>query len=153
MPLGLFTTYTNQPYWYNKSASSIAKEAGVHPRTICRRAKVLQIPKGYLKPEDEERLKIRQEVKRKPRIKQVKVSDDSACPKLDKRLYSKNEYLKAKETITRLYEASNRKLLARSGYSEQEIEEYYKLPPKKIRMLPKVWNRIYKDKREVTNAS
>lgn len=57
VPRSLFFNQTNQPYWNNKSASSIARELGVHPRTIIRAARKLQIPVGHLSPFDEELIK------------------------------------------------------------------------------------------------
>lgn len=57
VPLGLFFSKNKQPYWENKSASSIAKEMGVHPRTIYRRAKRLGIEKGTLSKDQENELK------------------------------------------------------------------------------------------------
>lgn len=48
VPKALFFTTPHQPYWHNISASTIAKECGVCSRTIIRRARVLQIPRGYL---------------------------------------------------------------------------------------------------------
>jgi hypothetical protein len=57
MSLSLFTNHTQQPYWFNKSAASIAKEIGMRPQTIYRRSLLLGIPRGYLSPADELRLK------------------------------------------------------------------------------------------------
>lgn len=57
VPMGLFFNKTTQPYWHNKSASSLAKEIGVHPRTIIRAAKRLGIRGGELSPWDEELIK------------------------------------------------------------------------------------------------
>lgn len=57
LPLNLFLSRDHQPYWYNKSASSLAKELFLHPRTIYRKAKLLGIPKGYLTPFDEALIK------------------------------------------------------------------------------------------------
>lgn len=57
MPEALFFNKRNQPYWHNKSASSLAKELGVHPRTIIRAAKRLEILPGELSPWDEELIK------------------------------------------------------------------------------------------------
>lgn len=146
LPLGLFTSKEHQPYWNNRSAASIAKEMGVHPRTIYRRAKKLNIPKGYLTPIDEERLKVSLGRKRTMRSK--------ACPHLDRRLYSKEEYHRAKEYLTKLYESANRKLLAKCGYTENEIEQYCILPSVKFRQLPKIRNLLYKEKQEeVKDAS
>lgn len=48
IPKALFFCRINQPYWNNISASSLAKEVGVHPRTIIRNANKLHIPKGIL---------------------------------------------------------------------------------------------------------
>lgn len=57
LPLGLFTNKVHQPFWENKSMSSIAKGLGVHSRTVERRAKILGIQKGILSTDDEELLK------------------------------------------------------------------------------------------------
>lgn len=54
MPKALFFSINHQPYWHNKSASSLAKEIGAHPRSIIRVARRLGIPKGELMPWDEE---------------------------------------------------------------------------------------------------
>lgn len=56
VPRGLFFVKNHQPYWENGSASSIAHDVGVHPRTIIRRARNLGIPKGILSAEDREQL-------------------------------------------------------------------------------------------------
>lgn len=57
LPKLLFFTKNHQPYWYNKSAASIAKELGVSSRTIIRTARQLNIPTGELSPWDEELIK------------------------------------------------------------------------------------------------
>ena len=54
-----FVTKIRQPYWHNKSASSIAKEMGVHPRTIIRIARRLEILPGELSKESEQRIKVK----------------------------------------------------------------------------------------------
>jgi len=59
LSLNLFLSKVHQPYWHNKSASSLAKELKVHPRTIIRRAQIQRIPKGILYPLDEQLLRIR----------------------------------------------------------------------------------------------
>jgi 5-methylcytosine-specific restriction endonuclease McrA len=53
VPRGLFFNKSRQPYWENKSASTLAKELGVHARTIYRIAKKLSISKGILAINDE----------------------------------------------------------------------------------------------------
>jgi len=53
LPRALFFNKRLQPYWFNKSASSIAKELGVHPRTVIRAARVLNILPGTLSPWDD----------------------------------------------------------------------------------------------------
>jgi hypothetical protein len=53
IPHALFISKNHQPYWENKSASSIAHKLGVHPRTVCRIAKRLNIGKGVLSEYDE----------------------------------------------------------------------------------------------------
>jgi len=57
LPKALFFNKVIQPYWRNKSASSLAKELGVHSRTVIRRAKKLQIAPGNLSRWDELLLK------------------------------------------------------------------------------------------------
>ena len=54
LPKALFFNKSIQPYWHNKSASSLAKEIDVHPRTVIRVAKRLEILPGELSPWDEE---------------------------------------------------------------------------------------------------
>lgn len=55
IPRALLFNKRLQPYWHNKSASSLAKELGVHPRTIIRAAQRLEIlPGDNLSPWDEE---------------------------------------------------------------------------------------------------
>lgn len=48
VPKALFFAKDKQPYWHNTSASSIARKFGVHPRTIIRRAKRLDILAGEI---------------------------------------------------------------------------------------------------------
>jgi hypothetical protein len=57
LPRALFFSKRLQPYWYNKSAASLAKEINVHPRTVIRAATRLGILKGELSVEDEARIK------------------------------------------------------------------------------------------------
>lgn len=57
LPHDLFTSKNHQPYWFNKSASSIARQIGVHARTIIRRAKKYGIPLGELSKENENIIK------------------------------------------------------------------------------------------------
>ena len=54
VPKALFFNKGIQPYWNNKSASSLAKEWGLHSRTVIRAAKRLKIPNGELSPFDKE---------------------------------------------------------------------------------------------------
>jgi len=56
VPKLLFFCGRVQPYWSNKSASTLAKANGVHPRTIIRIAHRLNIPKGTLTANDEKRI-------------------------------------------------------------------------------------------------
>jgi len=51
VPRKLFFSNNRQPYWSNVSASTLAREVGVHPRTIWRLLKRLKINKGYLSDE------------------------------------------------------------------------------------------------------
>lgn len=53
----LFFSKNHQPYWYNKSASTLAKGLGVNSRTVIRTAKKLQIARGDLSHRDEQLLK------------------------------------------------------------------------------------------------
>ena len=46
VPIELFLSKDNQPYWPNISARTLAEEIGCHNRTIIRRAKKLNIPRG-----------------------------------------------------------------------------------------------------------
>ena len=55
LPKALFFNKNSQPYWHNKSASSLAREMNVHSRTIIRTAKKLGIlPNQDLSHWDEE---------------------------------------------------------------------------------------------------
>jgi len=75
IPKALFFNKNQQPYWHNKSASSLARELRVHPRTVVRAAKHLGIAGGELTRQDEARLrtilpraaKPKREEERKPR--------------------------------------------------------------------------------------
>lgn len=66
VPKALFFSKNKQPYWHNKSASSLAKEVGVHPRTVIRAAKRLKILPGELSPWDEELIKNNVRTKQSP---------------------------------------------------------------------------------------
>lgn len=66
VPKALFFAKGQQPYWHNKSASSLARELGAHPRTIIRVAKRLGILSGELSPWDEELIKHNLRKKLKP---------------------------------------------------------------------------------------
>lgn len=80
LPKALFFTKGIQPYWHNKSASSLAKELGVHSRTVIRAAKKLEIPSGELSPWDEELIKDNiPKLNRKP--KQVTSLPERNCPR------------------------------------------------------------------------
>jgi hypothetical protein len=73
VPLELFLNSCHKrrsPYWQNKSAASLAKELGVHPRTVIRRAKKFSIPRGELKPLDKAliKFKIREYSPRVPKV-------------------------------------------------------------------------------------
>jgi hypothetical protein len=57
VPKSLFLSIRRQRYWFNKSASSLARELRVHPRTIIRTAKRLKIYHGELNSQDEELIK------------------------------------------------------------------------------------------------
>ena len=57
IPKGLITCVkSHQPYWCNKSAGSIARELGVHTRTIIRVSRRLGIPQGSITMTDLARL-------------------------------------------------------------------------------------------------
>jgi len=53
-PKALFLAICRQRYWFNKSAASLARELGLHPRTVIRAAKRLGVLPGELSPWDEE---------------------------------------------------------------------------------------------------
>ncbi len=54
-PKALFLSIHRQHYWFNKSAASLARELRVHPRTVIRAARRLEIlPGDNLSPWDEE---------------------------------------------------------------------------------------------------
>lgn len=75
VPKALFLSVIRQSYWVNKSAVSLAKELGVHPRTIIRAAKRLEIlPGDNLSQWDEEL--IRNNI---PKLRQLKME----CPSCD----------------------------------------------------------------------
>lgn len=57
LPKALFFNKGIQPYWHNKSASSLAKELGVHPRTVIRAVKRLEILPGELSSREEKLIK------------------------------------------------------------------------------------------------
>lgn len=57
LPRALFFNKRCQPYWFNKSASSLALKWGISSRTIIRAAKRLGIHPGELNSSDEERIK------------------------------------------------------------------------------------------------
>lgn len=74
VPKALFLSVLRQSYWFNKSAASLARELGVHSRTIIRAAKRLQILPGELNPWDEELIrnnipKLRPKVKSSARVR------------------------------------------------------------------------------------
>lgn len=80
VPRALFFNKRLQPYWHNKSASSIAKELGVHPRTVIRTAKKLGIVTGELDPFDD--WQIRVETVRAPRRRSPKsIRSPETCPR------------------------------------------------------------------------
>ena len=56
IPRLLFFSISNQPYWYNMSASALAREIDVCSRTIIRRAKRLKISSGFLSEQDKIRI-------------------------------------------------------------------------------------------------
>lgn len=58
MPKALFFNKRLQPYWQNKSASSLAKELSVCSRTVIRAALRLNITSGILSDRDSELIKI-----------------------------------------------------------------------------------------------
>ena len=57
VPKALFLSVIRQHYWHNKSAASLGRELGVHPRTIIRAAQRLEILPGELSPWGEELIK------------------------------------------------------------------------------------------------
>ena len=53
VPKSLITCIkSHQPYWKNKSASTVAKELGVHSRTVVRNARKLGITRGFIQKDD-----------------------------------------------------------------------------------------------------
>ncbi len=57
VPWQLFHTKSSQPYWENKSASTLARDIGVHPKTVWRAARRLSIPSGVLTNEAEKAIR------------------------------------------------------------------------------------------------
>lgn len=57
VPRNLFFAKSHQPYWSNKSASSLARELGRHPRTIIRAARFLEVFPGYLAKDQEQKIR------------------------------------------------------------------------------------------------
>jgi len=58
IPKGLITCIkSHQPYWTNKSAATLAKELGIHSRTVIRGAKKLRLRHGYISEADLKRLR------------------------------------------------------------------------------------------------
>ena len=85
IPRAFFFVKNHQPYWYNKSAASLAREWGVCSRTVIRAAKALDIPMGELFAWDEELMRIhvlshRKQQTKKPRTpkKRSRVNMDSS---------------------------------------------------------------------------
>lgn len=56
VPRGLFFVKNHQPYWENISASSLAQSIGVHPRTVIRVVRKLDIAKGFLSDANRKRI-------------------------------------------------------------------------------------------------
>ena len=83
VPKKLFLCKTNQPYWHNKSAASLARQIGVHPRTIIRAAKRLQIGSGHLSHLDQELISTTVSLRRSPRLQALRYM---TAPRLRKRL-------------------------------------------------------------------
>ena len=73
VPKNFFINKRHQLYWHNKSASSLAKEIGCHPRTIIRRARTLGIPPGQI---SDEQIKLLA-VWRIPKQKIIKLSSEA----------------------------------------------------------------------------
>ncbi len=72
VPTALFFSRSLQPYWYNKSAATLARQLGVHSRTIIRVAKRLGIITGDLLLEDEERIRMGiPKLQRKPKVQKI----------------------------------------------------------------------------------
>ena len=70
VPKALFFYKTSQPYWHNKSADSLARELGVHSRTIIRAARRLKIPSGKLRSLDKILIKNNVRTRRVPMLKE-----------------------------------------------------------------------------------
>lgn len=79
LPKALFFNQGVQPYWHNKSASSLAKELRVHPRTIIRAAKNLDILPGELSDLDDWRLRVK--VARAKKRETAKAPVIRTCPR------------------------------------------------------------------------
>ena len=80
LPKALFFNKRNQPYWHNKSASSIARELGVHPRTVIRAAKRLEVLPGELHNIDDWRIRVAAAKRTKPKIKKENALQ-TTCPR------------------------------------------------------------------------
>jgi len=80
VPKALFFSTNNQPYWHNKAAASIAKELGIHPRTVIRTARDLGIVPGELGPFDD--WLIRVNAVRAPKRRSPKsIRSPETCPR------------------------------------------------------------------------
>lgn len=80
VPVKLFMSKVHQPYWNNVSASTLAKEVGVHPRTICRRANKFNIPFGCDITEENKKLLISKYIFNKEILNSIiylRINDDS----------------------------------------------------------------------------
>ena len=75
VPRALFFSKNNQPYWHNKSASSIAKQLDIHPRTVIRAARKLKIAPGELSPWDDWLLRVNIPKMRRQKLKKVKLNN------------------------------------------------------------------------------
>jgi len=82
LPKLLFFNKSHQPFWYNKSASSLAKKWGVCSRTVIRVARKWEIKGGELTPWDEElihcnipTLRFKREQEKRATIRQEKARE------------------------------------------------------------------------------
>ena len=109
IPKALFFCNNNQPYWNNKSASSIARELGIHSRTVIRAARILNLSRGELSPWDEQLL-----VAHLNRYKTVREDKQRRRKELSKERKKRQQEITS-ERITRIATERTEKMLLRTG--------------------------------------